>query len=174
YSSCTSTVGVNVASLPYKRELARRSSSGYSASNTAPRCPGGTVAGPRQQCGYVGIGHGCPPWAFAATVAIPLAMGNLAEVADPRLAGSTLQLKLSHCTKNRVINATHERSPRQLLLLVLLSEAAGGGRTALILKKLSDAFPKAASEPGGFFHAASAGANHSRSDWSPRNAPAHR
>jgi len=101
-------------------------------------------------------------------------MGNLAEVADPRLAGSTLQLKLSHCTKNRVINATHERSPRQLLLLVLLSEAAGGGRTALILKKLSDAFPKAASEPGGFFHAASAGANHSRSDWSPRNAPAHR
>jgi len=68
-----------------------------------------------------------------------------------------LPLKLSHRTKKRVINAPHERSPRQLLLLVLLSEAAGGGRTALTLKKASDAFPKAASEPGGFFHAASLG-----------------
>ncbi|WP_449467824.1 hypothetical protein [Stenotrophomonas humi] len=53
-----------------------------------------------------------------------------------------MPLKLSHRTKNRVINAPHERSPRQLLLLVLLSEAAGGGRIALTLKKLSDAFPK--------------------------------
>src|SRR5690606_4349974 len=39
-SSCTSTVGVNVDSLPYMRELARRRSSGYSASNTAPSCAG--------------------------------------------------------------------------------------------------------------------------------------
>src|SRR5690606_25907701 len=36
----TSTVGVNVDSLPYMRELARRRSSGYSASNTAPICAG--------------------------------------------------------------------------------------------------------------------------------------
>ncbi|WP_305805287.1 hypothetical protein [Stenotrophomonas sp. YIM B06876] len=53
-----------------------------------------------------------------------------------------MQLKLSHCTKNRVINATHERSTHRLLLLVLLSQAAGGGRTAFTLKKISDAFPK--------------------------------
>src|SRR5690606_94805 len=39
-SSCTSTVGVIVASLPSIRELASRRSSGYSASNTAPSWPG--------------------------------------------------------------------------------------------------------------------------------------
>src|SRR5690606_11189491 len=39
-NSCTSTVGVNVDSLPYMRELARRRSSGYSASNTTPSCAG--------------------------------------------------------------------------------------------------------------------------------------
>src|SRR5690606_39835519 len=63
----------------------------------------------------------------------------------------------SHRTRTRAINASHDRNPCQLLLLVLLSEAAGGGRTALTLKKVSDAFPKAASEPGGFFVAASLG-----------------
>jgi len=41
--------------------------------------------------------------------------------------------------------------------LVLLSEATGGGRHALTLKKPSDAFPKAASAPGGFFVAAALG-----------------
>ena len=74
------------------------------------------------------------------------------QVGTPRL-----RLKHSHLRKNRVINAAHERSPRQFLFLELLSAAAGGGRTALTLKKLSDAFPTAASEPGGFFVAANAG-----------------
>src|SRR5690606_35851215 len=68
-----------------------------------------------------------------------------------------LRMKLWHRTRTRAINASHDRNPCQLLLLVLLSEAAGGGRTALTLKKVSDAFPKAASEPGGFFVAASLG-----------------
>jgi len=88
-------------------------------------------------------------------------MGHLGDTPKYRAArlNLRLRLKLSHCKKKRVINDAHERSPRQLLLLVLLSEAAGGGRTALTLKKPSDAFPKAASEPGGFFHAATLGAN---------------
>ncbi|MFL0351514.1 hypothetical protein [Stenotrophomonas lactitubi] len=65
------------------------------------------------------------------------------------------QLRMKHFAlrKSCAINTTHERNPRQLLL-VLLSEAPGGGRIALTLKKASDAFPKAASEPGGFFHVA--------------------
>jgi 3-deoxy-7-phosphoheptulonate synthase len=46
--------------------------------------------------------------------------------------------------------------------LVLLSEATGGGRHALTLKEPSDAFPKAASAPGGFFVAAALGTHISK------------
>src|SRR3546814_5315148 len=38
--TCALPICVNVDSLPYMRELARRRSSGYSASNTAPSCAG--------------------------------------------------------------------------------------------------------------------------------------
>jgi hypothetical protein len=75
--------------------------------------------------------------------------------AEARLPEQLPQLPMKHFAlrKSCANNTPHERNPRQLLL-VLLSEAPGGGRIALTLKKASDAFPKAASEPGGFFHVA--------------------
>src|SRR5690606_8931774 len=83
-----------------------------------------------------------------------------------------LRMKLWHRTRTRAINASHDRNPCQLLLLVLRSGAAGGRRTALSLKKVSDAFPQAASEPGGFFCCRLAG--QAPADDGIRHGPPHR
>ncbi|MBN6113998.1 hypothetical protein, partial [Xanthomonas bonasiae] len=56
--------------------------------------------------------------------------------------------------KSCAINASHERQPQLLFLVLRFSDAAGGGRSAFTLKETSAASPKAASDPGGFFHAA--------------------